>query len=186
MPVTRLRIGCLLLLVAMFAPLANADSVPGTDPRIIINDPICSSIITVTSSQFAFQANASGQGVVCLTNATGMDLINLSIDVIQPPGTNFPSDFQCGGDAFMNCVFTLNGNILNILFSGVNSIFLGIPAGNEFLIDLTAPEGGGGWGTNAQFSATANAVPEPGTLSLFLAGLGTLVARRRMRKGARS
>jgi hypothetical protein len=184
--VNRLKIGGLLLMVALFAPLASANSVPGTDPRIIINDPICSSIVTVTSAQFSFQANANGQGVVCLTNATGMDLVSLSINVIQPPGTNFPSDFQCGGEAFMNCTFTLTGNILNILFSGVNTIFLGIPAGNEFTIDLNSPDGQGGWGSNAQFTAVANAVPEPGTLSLFLAGLGTLVARRRMRKGVRS
>lgn len=176
------RVAILVLLAALCAPLANADTIPGSDPRIIINDPPCTTFFTITSPQFTFQADATGQGVICIENGTGMLLFNLSITVIQPSGTIFPTDFFCGGDAFQNCAFTQSGNMINIFFSGVNATFPGLRDGFEFEIDLTSP--GGGWGSDAQFSALAN-VPEPGTLTLFLAGLGTLVARRRIRKLAR-
>jgi len=177
------RVAVLVLLVALFAPLANADTIPGSDPRIIINDPPCTTFFTITSPQFTFQADATGQGVVCIENGTGMLLYNLSITVLQPAGTIFPTDFVCGGDAFQNCAFTQNGNMINIFFSGVNATFPGLRDGFEFEIDLTSP--GGGWGSNAQFSAVAN-VPEPGTLTLLGIGLGALTVRRRMKQGARA
>jgi len=183
MNASQARIAILVLLVALCAPLANADTIPGSDPRIIINDPVCTSSFTITSPQFTFQADPTGQGLICIENGTGMDLINLSITVIQPPGTTFPTDFVCGGDAFQNCVFTQNGNVLNIFFSGVNATFPGLRDQYEFEIDLLSP--GGGWGSNVQFSAAAN-VPEPGTLTLLGIGLAALTVRRRMKQVARA
>lgn len=183
MTVTRLRIGCLLLLVALFAPLANANSVPSTDPRIIINDPpnpACTSVTSITGTTFAFMADANGGGFLCFTNDTGTPWLNISITVPLPLNATFPDDFFCDSDTFATCTFSLSGNILTIFFTDG-----ALPDdGTNFNIDLNS-DNPTGWGPNASFTAVAN-VPEPGTLSLFLAGIGTLVARRRLRKGART
>lgn len=65
--------------------------------------------------------------------------------------------------------------------------FSGIAPGQEFLFTLNDngsfddPDGRGGWVPDATFKGTAN-VPEPGTITFFLTGLGTLAAKRKFRR----
>jgi hypothetical protein len=173
-----MRTGFVLLMLAVFAPAAIADTAPANDPRIIINDPTCPSGATVITTQtFTFMSDANGGGFLSFCNNSGTPWLNLSINVIQPPNTTFPNDFFCESDIWATCIFTLNGNVLNIFFTDG-----ALPDdGTGFTIDLNSDFPSTGWGPNSEFTATAN-VPEPGTLSLFLAGVGALVARRRIRR----
>ena len=170
------RIAILVLLVALWAPLAQADPITPNDPRIIINDPpTCTTITSIFGTTFTFMSNSSGSGFLCFRNESQVAWFNISIDVHQPPNTIFPNDFFCASDIFSTCTFSLNGGILNIFFTG------GIlpDDGRFFTIDLSSD--GTGWGPNAQFTAVAN-IPEPGTMSLLGIGLGSLLVRRRMRR----
>ncbi len=173
-----LRVAILVLLVALCAPLAQADPITPNDPRIIINDPpTCTTITSIFGTTFTFTADGSGQGFLCFLNESTVPWFNISINVPQPPNTIFPDSFDCQSNVFSTCTFSLSGNILNIFFTGGT-----LPDdGTLFTIDLSSPDTLTGWGPNATFTAAAN-IPEPGTMSLLAIGLGALAVRRRMRR----
>jgi hypothetical protein len=84
----------------------------------------------------------------------GVDAGTVNCSLIE--GSPFSQCSVSGGEDFTRVIF----------FDGI------IPHGAEFSLVV------GGFPANTEFNGTV-AVPEPGTITLFLVGLGTLLARRR-------
>lgn len=172
------RVSALLALAALAASPAWATTL--TDPQIIVNDPDCTVAADIFTLQFTFTTNSLGKGLFCFKNETGVNITTFQFIALEPPGTTFPNDFVCGGNAFINCTFQQSGGNIIINFFGLGGTFLGIPAGHEFTINLNSDLGG--WVPDSTFTARANLVPEPGTIALLLTGAGALGTRRRVRQ----
>lgn len=136
------------------------------DPHVIIHDP--PGVYTDVGSSFSFMSDEFGGGAFLFTNDSGITWSTLSIFVPPPSGDG---EISCASSQFTNCTVEpgQGGFFATLFFSGGP----GIPNGESFSIDL----GPSGWTPDATFQAYAN--PEPGTLWLFLIGLGPLLARRR-------
>ncbi len=168
----------LLAMVLVFAAGALADSI---DPTITVRGTYTGIPVTEEEggNRFPFTVNSSGGGIFTFTN-TGADIVTLGVVMATPAGVIICS----GDDVFTMCSVMSPGegggeeqpldatSHVVISFSGPP----GIPSGGTFTIDL----GTSGWVPGSSSFALAN-VPEPGTLSLFLAGVGALVARRKRR-----
>jgi hypothetical protein len=186
------KIVLLLFVVALSAGLALGDEVPGSDPRIGIGGGTGSE---PTSGTFSFTSNGFGGGIspTFYNDTEATTFFNLSITT-QDPGGDL-GDFFCDVYSpyyFATCSITrgANNTITALFFnpSGKGEedaeYYSGIAPGQEFVFTLNdtqgsfAQGGSGGWGAGHEFTGTAN-VPEPGTITLLVTGLGTLAAKRR-------
>lgn len=175
-----------IAVLAMGASLVRADPV---DPVFSMGDP--SAGTPVTSSSFVFGADALGGGVLSFVNNSGILFQNLEITVTEPSD----SAITLPHGLFFNTTqlsSTSAGNGLSVftigLFNSGPDSEGGIPDGQFFTINLNDfvnntqppdPNGAGGWGPGADFSATANALPgapgtapEPASILLLSGGLG--------------
>ena len=166
------------------AALAYAD---GADPRMIVSDPICGEgCVSVEGTSFSFQSDANGGGFLTFQNVSGIDWFSLLIETGSTPFKVLADTVTCETNAFESCqVFDLEGGITAMYFSGTNPDGpFGIRNLDVFTIELNDVQGldGGGWGAFRNFDATANVaspVPEPATLTLMVAGLGALLAKKK-------
>ena len=168
----------IVLVIAMCAAFAHADSI--TDPTIIIRDPPCGQGCTPVGMNFAFGTPADGTGALFFNNASGLDWFNLKL---TESGVD-ASAITCVTDVFANCSVSTANGFTTILLSGLGSGFTGIGAGQNFSIVFGCESGEcQPWPGDLDFTATAN-VPEPGTMALLFTGIGTIVARRKLRNHA--
>jgi len=179
-----------LAVLAMGTSLVRADPV---DPVYSMGDPAAG--LPVTSQSFAFGSDAAGGGVFAFVNNSGILWQNLSISVTEPnniaitvlPGlffnTNQYSSTDMGGGFSRFTIGLFNtgigsGGIANGMYFTID---LNDLIGNDQPVD---PNGLGGWGPNANFSASANSVPgapgtaaatpEPASMLLLATGLGLI------------
>ncbi len=176
----------LLALVVVFAGGALADPIKPTvkpkDPTITVRGGGTGTPIKQEEggNRFNFTVDENGGGTFVFTNMGG-NIMNLAFVMALPEGFIF-----CSSDVFEMCGVQFlpgggggggdrphqsTGQVV-ILFTGPP----GIPSGSSFTVNL----GTSGWVAGSSSHALAN-VPEPGTLSLFLVGVGALVARRKRR-----
>ena len=168
---------CVLgMVIALGAVAAHAD---GIDPGIIIKDPVgCPSgnCIPITGMSFSFGVPSGGFGLLHFLNASGVTWNSLTLTEIGVPAINV----TCSSDVFSCGVVAFGQKGATIVLTAVNGL-PGIPNGNSFELILGCTNGKCPlWPAGLQFSAAANAVPEPGTLALLLTGAGAIFARRKL------
>ena len=167
---------CAAILVFASAAFANSN----TDPTIIVKDPACTGSCTPVGMQFTFGTPATGLGMLLLNNNSGVNWTSLKLVESGVPA-NLITCLSPG--AFANCSLSTVNGVTTILLSGVGQGLFGIPAGHNFSITFGCGTGTGPncgpWPADLDFTATANPVPEPGTIALVLTGLGGIITRRR-------
>jgi hypothetical protein len=161
------RLAALVLLLLPCGALANT-----IDPTVIVNDP------------------SGSNGIVLFSNVLPM-LTFPSDPLCSQTGSMTCTFINASGGPFTNLLFNINPSQLPLFVSsnvfgsftvsnnGQFLLFLGgaIPNdGREFTIEFRD------FSPGTTFQVVAN-VPEPGTMALFLTGLGALFARRRLGKG---
>jgi hypothetical protein len=177
------RICVLVLLLVVGSAVAFGDSV--NDPTIIIHGvsgssptPLCPSQgCTNVGLNFSFSVPKHGTGFLFFTNASGKNWTSLTLIEKGVPA----SAITCVQSLFLSCTTkTLENGAVAIVLSGIKGLNPrnGILNGQSFDIGF-ACSSGSCWPGGLQFTAHANAVPEPGTVALMLTGLGALVSRRK-------
>jgi hypothetical protein len=163
----RTRLSLLAVLILAVGS-AMADTIPPGDPEVAVGGGGLSGPVGNT-----FSFNVPGDTSPCATktgfqcfaafNNSGINWTNLAI--FFPSGTTgITCSVLTPTPLFSACTVNFN----EVLFTGGT----GISAGTHFDIAVNA---------NLSLGAQAN-VPEPATVSLFLTGLGAMIARRRLRK----
>lgn len=162
-----------LVLAAMilFAASAQANGVP-IDPEVDVGGGSFST--NVFQSSFSFIVNVDTQTCTLPGGSGTFDCFdgNNQNQLWTTLNVTFPSSF----------IGTVTCNAL-LFFAGCNvvgnTVFFfggqGIPVGEHFIIGVNNFPAG------TQLDVQAN-VPEPGTVGLFLAGIGALLARRKLHK----
>ncbi len=174
----RFRSSVCAFIVAALPTVARA-----SNPHIIINgDPPNPTV--VVGENFTFGANNLGGGDFTFQNESGINWQSLVVTATLPDLTAI----TCGPGPFVTCTIAttaVGSNFLyNIIFGP--TVTAGIANGEIFSIDLndsgTDPNGSGSWGAGTDFSAQANAVPEPSSIALASLGallMGVVYYRRR-------
>ena len=111
--------------------LASGQKVPG-DPEMIID--LLGESTPVPGLTFSFSAGPTGSAVLALENASGVAWNALEA-VTAFPGWDF-GPFTCGGDAFVNCGFLIEGDTLRIFFSGGVIDSAAIPEPGAWMLTL--------------------------------------------------
>ena len=177
-----------LLLVGM--PLW-ADQIPGNDPRIIIGSGSGSLPVGYTFL-FGSPSGSSPASSPCVVdgvpeadcvfqNSTTSTFTKLTFDVdtTLPPGSVLDCGIAIGGP-FNTCSIGADSDGFLATFTGGP----GVLSGGDFSITVD------GWNPGTDFGVGANGMtppdpgtPEPGTVGLFLTGIGALgiALRRRLR-----
>jgi hypothetical protein len=175
------------------AALVRADSIP-VDPLMDVTDPPCEfECGTPVGSIFSF-STANGFGFFRFHNVSGENWSSLLILTDSNP-FNVPADtVTCTSNVFLCEVFdfdppneiTGNGtaamNSLTAMYFSIGEDLGGIPNLDMFTINLNGSES---WGGPRRFDVYANVpnpVPEPSTLTLLALGIGTFLAKRRVRQ----
>jgi hypothetical protein len=140
---------------------------------------------------FSFTSNSAGGGVSpTFYNSTDTTFYDISVTTMDPGGDL--DTFFCDNYTpyyFSACSITRASGMITVLFYNCSDCEdpLGIPPGYEFKFTMNTaydswdPNGSGGWVPNTAFGGTAN-VPEAGTLTLLVTGLGMLAAKRKLRR----
>jgi hypothetical protein len=165
---------------------------------MVVSDPTCGDGCQhVEGTTFSFSSNGSGGGFITFENDSEATWSSLLIETNGIAANTVNASSPLFGNTPQ--VFNI-GDLLVIYFSNDPNWFEGCPPGisnvsdnNVFTINLndnigefvnTDPAGSGGWGPNLAFTAEANvpapAVPEPATLTLMAAGLGTFLAKKKL------
>jgi PEP-CTERM motif len=174
-----------------------ADQIPGPDPRVVVGGGTGSAPVGFTflfgtpsgcspiANPFCAQDNQVGSPCTmnnssvpgCVfQNGTETRFTSLTIDV----DTTFPAgaSLECGGvnkeGPFSHCSFGFDADGAIFTFTGGP----GVPRGGDFSISVD------GWKPDTDFGVSASgtsAVPEPGTVTLLLAGIGALALAVRAR-----
>ncbi len=136
---------------------------PGTSPCVLIQF----GVVTSVSPDCFFENDINPSGV-------GLTITQLVFDVAGIDPTTVTCDTKIMGIAgpFADCgVEPLPGG------GGTQATFFdgSIPFHSDFRLDFE------GFPPATSFGGVAGVVPEPGTLVLFLGGIGALLARRRLR-----
>jgi hypothetical protein len=203
----RLRFAWVVAALSLAASVTHAGTVP--DPKILVAGSGYSQALY--EPDFSFTANSTGGGSFDFYNASNIDWENLSISTAMPYGfiddvwvaLDSPTYYDVSSDLFTGSSLSFGSNSLTILFSGHDGGHPGIPSvifiprdkgdyespkGSHFSVNLDndGTPGLGGWlgedGGPLVFNATANAVPEPGTIVLLLGGLLAMGLRSRRGK----
>lgn len=175
-PVTKMVV--LAIAISLSFVAAHADSV---DPGIIINDPpACpgGNCVSITQLTFGFNVPTSGFGVLNFLNATGVTWHSLILTETGEAAANI----TCTSNVFSCTVTPLGQNGATITLKAIGGL-TGIPNGHSFEVVLGCANGNCPlWPGGLNIEATANSVPEPGTVALLLTGLGAMVGRRKLRR----
>ena len=175
----RTRLGLLVAFLLVFSVvIVKADTIPLGDPDVDVGGGGLSRHIPDTSFKFNVgHANCSGingPGYFCFDAVNESDTRWLTLTITIPEGLGATTcqglaeggEFE--GGIFNNC--SVSGNV--IVFSGGTGI------GNDqhfFIAVLGIPQG-------EEVTVVATHNPEPGTMVLFLSGVGALLAGRRLRR----
>ncbi len=175
----RLRTSLLVLMTAAVPYALQAGN-----PHILIKgDPPNPTILV--SNSFAFGADNFGGGVLSFQNESGQNWFELSVTATLPNLTAI----TCGPGPFVTCTISTSpvstGFLYDIMFGPASAG--GITNGEVFSVNLNDsgddPSGVGSWGPGTDFSAKANATPEPSSITLMIAGgllaAGIFLRRRR-------
>jgi len=198
-----LRVAMLSFFVVLFSAAAYAGSIP-IDPVIKIGGPKAAPPPpdpSITSTTFSILSPTGTSGPFTNDNCelvgtsetgctfdnqiigpdeTGQTIYSLAFEFKYHVDPNDPStNLTCGSlttdgsiPIFANCTVSSPGDDTWV----VKFIGGSIPYGNTFYFDVT------GFGPNTDFGGTASTVtPEPGTITLFLGGLGVFLAQRKLR-----
>ena len=171
---TQMRIRAGLILFAaliLYVASAKANGVP-IDPEVDVGGGSFST--NIFQSSFSFIVNvdtqtctlAGGSGTFDCFDGNNQNQLWTTLNVTFP--SSFIGTVTCNALRFFAGCIVL-GNTVSF-FGGQ-----GIPVGEHFIIGVN------NFPANTQLDVQAN-VPEPGTLGLFLAGIGALVARRKLHK----
>jgi hypothetical protein len=173
------QFAALFTLLFTSAVLVKADPI---DPVFTMSDPDAGTPVLGTS--FSFSSNLTGGGFLSFINQSQVDWKGLAVQVVQPIGTIISCS---GGPFFSNCFISsipqtdqLSLFTLNLTLRTKEG---GLPNGEFFTINLndvlegtqpSDPNGNGGWGPDAEFTAqvtdSINPLedsPEPATFCLF-------------------
>jgi hypothetical protein len=178
------RILPIVMLALLFTASAFGDSID--DPKIIIHganggDTMCPPQgCRQVGMHFTFSSPAKGFGELFFTNASGKNWTSLKLIETGEPA----ADITCIQSLFLSCkVETLRNGSVEILLSGINkgdNPRNGIPAGSSFVIGFVCQGQGHCWPKGGiNFTATAFAVPEPGTIALLATGVVGIYSRRK-------
>jgi hypothetical protein len=174
---TSMKACALGMVLAVCAAAAHAGSI--TDPSVIIRDPVgCPShaCVSVPGLTFGFSVPSSGFGILHFLNASGATWTSLILTETGVAAANI----SCSAPGVFSCtVVAMGSNGAKIVLTATGS-FTGIPNGNSFEVILGCVDSTC-WPSGLGVEAAANAVPEPATVALMLAGLGALVTRRKLR-----
>ena len=174
---TSMKTCVLAMVIALGAVAAHAN---GIDPGIIIRDPLgCPSghCIPIPGTSFSFGVPSGGFGLLHFLNASGITWSSLTLTEVGVPAINV----TCSSDVFSCGVVAFGQNGAKIVLTALHGL-PGIPNGNSFEIILGCTNGACPlWPAGLEFSAVANAVPEPGTMALLLTGAGAIFARGKLR-----
>jgi hypothetical protein len=176
----------ILVGVVLLAAAAFADS--NHDPKIIIGDPVCNGCISVTSNHFSFTLPTTQgsffTGKLQFQNNSGKTWYNLFLTESVVPWQNVSCNKH---SAFFNdceIVPSSKNNSTTIEFLNLApNPKSGILNGGVFSLNFQ-PVDENAWPSGTSFDGKANptVVPEPASVTLFIAGLGAIVARRKLSK----
>lgn len=173
-----MKVLILAIAVSLSFVAAHADTV---DPGIIVRDPLgCpgNNCTPITTLSFGFNVPSTGFGVLHFLNATGVAWHSLTFTETGEAAANI----SCSSNVFSCSVSALGQNGAKIVLTAVGGL-TGIANNNSFEIILGCANGNcPAWPGGLNIDATANAVPEPGTMALLLTGLGAMAGRRKLRK----
>lgn len=171
---TLLKSSLFVLVVAIGSMAAHADTL---DPRIIIRDPLgCpSNSCTPVGLNFTFNVPQGGFGLLHFINVSGVTMNSLILTETGVAAANV----SCSADIFSCSVVPFGQNGAKLVLAALTP-GAGILNGSSFEVILSCVNQTC-WPSNLQFTATANTVPEPGTMALMLTGLGAMITRRRLR-----
>jgi hypothetical protein len=180
------RILSLVICALAFSGTIHANSVPLSDPKIVIGRG--SDSTPITSLTFGVQIDPTGGGILNFDNATGRNWTGLILTIQFPNAVAAKAaGVSCSnGDVLSNiftaCTSERHGRTLTIDLAHGEIKFCSTspcPLDSEFFIDLNDPNihchnGKGGWkGDVIEAQAlTAATVPEPATLLLQGIGIG--------------
>lgn len=187
MRILRLLSGALLVLCA--AGVAQADSVPLGDPKIILAGAGASTqvgeLFSFSSQDFIFPYE--GDPFIDFQNVSGVSFDELKILFLN---VSFPGNTSCEVfDFYTTCLADPNGSFVQ--FFGQNGDNLtGIPTalfdgefafGGDFRLTFV------GFPTDQTifFEGRANAIPEPASIFLCLVAAGAIATQRRLRRVAK-
>ena len=173
---SKLVVGTLLFASA----LVRADSIPLSDPKIVIGRGTDSSSITTLT--FGVTVDPNGGGILDFDNATGKIWTGLILTIKFPNAEAAKAAILCSSTIFSSCTEMRHGKIVTAKLTHGEITFCTTspcPLDSEFFINLNDPgvnghNGKGGWkGDVIQARAlTTSAVPEPATFLLQVTGLG--------------
>lgn len=185
-----------LVLLAASAGIAQADSVPPGDPKIILagagNSTEVGQIFFFSSNDF--QTPSEGNPFIDFQNVSGVNFDNLTITILNAA---FPGgDLTCGVTAFFSsCTADPDGKFVKY-FGTNNDNFTGIGSGSsasEFFSEFGDEDGNSHFQLQfvgfqpdpknpLEFEGQANAVPEPSVALLCAVGLlGLAVFSKKLR-----
>jgi hypothetical protein len=149
------------------------------DPDMIVQDSGSCTGQTVTPAMKNLHILPNPPETDCYVNVSLEDWANLGMMAPYPGGP--VTNYGCASDLFLTCNIALSADqtTLDIVFSGTNVNFPGIPRGATFAIEI-----GSGWLANRTINVSAN-VPEPSTGPLIGCALLLAWAAVRFKRAAR-
>ncbi len=165
----KIRLGLLLVAILVLSvAMARADTIPPGDPEVDVGG---GGLSPGLGTSFSFNSSALSPcstliGFLCFSGFNDSGVLWSSLGIFFPSNIN---GVTCGASSLFSNPCQVIGN--EVLFSGLP----GILNQTHFTIAIK------GFPDDTNFEVIAN-VPEPATVTLFLTGLGALIARRRLRK----
>lgn len=183
------QICALVLLVIVGSALAFGDGIH--DPKVIVhgangggNTQCGKHNCMDVGLNFSFTLPKSGTGALYFTNASGKNWTSLALIEKGVPA----ADVSCAQSFFLTCTTkTLKNGSVEILMSGVrggDNPRTGIMNGESFSIKFVCNGGcwPGGMTMGGHAGTGVGTVPEPGTVTLMVTGLGAMFSRRKFWK----
>jgi hypothetical protein len=166
-----------------FSPAFNHAAVVNRSPEVLqataSNAPLvvdtalfCGNLYSCTAVNalsFTFAISAGSQGTLHFTNLSGVSWHNLTLTETGIAA----ADITCTSNIFGCSIMPAGANGARIVLTVLGNL-IGVPAGQSFELGFGCKSGGCLAWPSTQFTADANAVPEPNSGVLALTGFGLL------------